>query len=199
MIIYDIGSKKVGIYHTDGRYVEDRSDICWNASLVELWYNDANDLSRGVILDLENQSEYIPRVLKRYLILAMKNSCSVADEEFMLSSIDEDDSDSCLPHNFPQDHCQYNVRAMLHYELFPSSTGHTDSMIDMMNSLHDDDKAQNDKPCRDTDYSDEMDLYVNDFMMSMHHDLVLPVAPKSMHCQKIILTEICGLKLSRKR
>jgi hypothetical protein len=71
------------------------------------------------------------------------------------------------------------VRAMMHYELFPSSAGHTDSMIDMMNNLHDDDEAQNDKFCRDTDYSDEMDLYVNDFMMSMHHDLVLPVAPKS--------------------
>jgi hypothetical protein len=92
-IIYDIGSKKAGIYHTDGRYVEGRSDICWDSSLVELWYNGANDLSRGAILDPEDQSEYIPE--------SAEEVSDTGNEEFLLSSIDEDDSDSYLPHNIP--------------------------------------------------------------------------------------------------
>ena len=64
------------------------------STLVELWYNDANDLSRGVTLDPEDQSEYISE--------SSEEVFDTGNEEFLLSSIDEDDSDSYLPHNFPQ-------------------------------------------------------------------------------------------------
>ena len=59
-IIYDIGTKKAGIYHTDGRYVEGRCDIVWDASLVEQWYNSVNDPTDGAILTLNDGSEYNP-------------------------------------------------------------------------------------------------------------------------------------------
>ena len=64
-IVYDIGTRKSGIYYTDGRYIEGRSDICWDASLVELWYNGQDDLSKGVLLEPQDQgrfgeSEYDP-------------------------------------------------------------------------------------------------------------------------------------------
>jgi len=175
-IVYDIGTKKAGIYHTDGRYVEGRSDICWDASLVELWYNGLDDLGRGALLEPQGQHpfgeyEYDPEG-------AGGNTVGKKNES-MLGIIEIGKSNDYFPLGYSNDHCPENIRAMLHHELFQSRNEEDLSVLNMIERLQKYEETMLFKTLIDTDNAEELDQYISDIVMSINAHLQLPKAPKN--------------------